>query len=222
MNFLGYFERVDARALPAGWLDADFDDSAWEDAVSTGPADCARPWGEHPVPELFPRELPMLVEEPRRFRRTVRDHAEIDHLFAEEPAGWKLAPGEAGEIILDAGTLTTGHPTFTFSGGAGRTVDIIYSECIFQPRERDGRTEWAKGVRDDFVHGDTHGYQDTVTLSGDAFTYEPLHWRTFWFIKVRVSAGGGGVHTGGRRLPLHLVPAGAAGRVRLVRFGQPP
>ncbi len=33
------------------------------------------------------------------------------------------------------------------------------------------------------------GYRDTVTLPGGEFRYEPLHWRTFWFVRVAVSAG---------------------------------
>ena len=189
LNFLGYFERVAGRHVPRGWRGIEFDDSDWEQAVDVGRADVRRNWGEFPAQELFPRELPMLIEEPRRFTRTIRDHAEVTHLFGESPRGWTLEPGEAGEITLDAGTLTTGFPAFSFDGGAGRTVEIIYGECMFQPRERNGRTQWVKGVRDDFERGDVRGYQDTVTLPGGRFTYEPFHWRTFWFVKVRVSAG---------------------------------
>ncbi len=187
INFLAYMERVDARALPLGWTEPDFDDSDWEQAVATGPADCNRTWGEFPGQELFPRDVPALVEEPRRFVRTVRDHREIEHLFGEPPAGWSLPAGEGGEIVLDAGHLTTGFPVFRFSGGAGRTVEIIYAECARQPAEG-GREHWVKRVRDD-LSGGFPGYQDTVTLPGDEFTYEPLHWRTFWFIRLVVSDG---------------------------------
>ena len=108
LNFLGFFERVDARALPAGWLEAGFDDAAWGPAVSSGPADVHRTWGEFPSQVLCPRELPMLIEEPRRFARTIRDHAQVEHLFGQKPEGLGAAgrPGRrdhAGRRHADHG-----------------------------------------------------------------------------------------------------------------------
>ncbi|MFO7956301.1 MAG: alpha-L-rhamnosidase C-terminal domain-containing protein [Candidatus Brocadiia bacterium] len=187
-NFLGYWERVDTARLPLGWTAAGYDDSDWEDTVATGPPDVNRNWGEFPVPELFPRDVPLLTQEPRRFVRTIRDHEEIDHRFEDPPMGWRVPAGESGEIILDAGVLTTGYPVFSLSGGAGRTVEITYSECMFQP-DPENPEGFVKDVRDDFESGAVRGYRDTLTLSGETFAWEPFHWRTFWFIRIAVSAG---------------------------------
>ncbi|MFW6189579.1 MAG: alpha-L-rhamnosidase C-terminal domain-containing protein [Planctomycetota bacterium] len=188
-KFLGYMERVDARRLPRGWRKPDFDDSGWEPAVSTGAADVPRNWGEFPRQELFPRPLPLLEEEPRRFRRTVRDHEVLEHCFGNPPVGWELEAGEAGGLILDAGALTTGYPVLTFSGGAGRRVRVTYSECLYRREERNGEATYVKQVRDDVSAGVVHGYRDSVVLPGGEFTYEPFHWRTFWFVEVSVSEG---------------------------------
>jgi hypothetical protein len=188
-NFLNHTEKVDGQAYPAGWWEPGFDDSEWQPAVAVCEADINRSWGEtHPVWELFPRPLPMLVEEPRRFARTIQDHREVDHLFGEEPVGWTVPAGEAAEIVLDAGALTTGFPVLEFKGGRRRRVEVVYSECLYQRSEDDAEVSYVKEVRDD-LSGEVHGYRDTVTLPGGEFTYEPFHWRTFWFVAVRVSAG---------------------------------
>jgi hypothetical protein len=189
-HFLGHWEIVDGRAYPSGWTDASFDDTGWEDVITTGPADVPGRWGEsHPLQVLYPRDVPALVEEPRRFVRTVRDGREGEHLFGEEPLGWTLSQGQGGEVVLDAGALTTGYPRLTFRGGAGRTVQVIYGECLLRMEDREGRRVPIKGVRDDWQAGDVHGYRDTVVLPGGSFAYEPFHWRTFWFVKIVVSAG---------------------------------
>ncbi|TFH05612.1 MAG: hypothetical protein E4H09_01700, partial [Spirochaetales bacterium] len=48
---------------------------------------------------------------------------------------------------------------------------------------------WVKGVRDDVANGEIAGYRDTLILDGTSFTWEPFHWRTFWFIRVHVEPG---------------------------------
>jgi len=189
-QFLGYWEMVDGRAYPRGWMEPDLHDSGWEDAVSTGPADFPDRWGEtHPLQVLHPRDVPLLIEEPRRFVRTIREKREIGHLFGAEPKGWALDSGEGGEIIVDAGALTTGYPELVFAGGAGRQVQVIYGECLLRMDDRDRYREPIKQVRDDWSFGDVHGYRDTVVLPGGVFAYEPFHWRAFWFVRIVVSAG---------------------------------
>jgi hypothetical protein len=189
-QFLGHWERVDARAYPRGWTQTAFDDAGWDDAVSTGPADYWDFHGEsHPLQSLYPRDVPALIEEPRRFVRTLQGREEDRHLFGARPLGWMLAKGQSGEIILDAGSLTTGYPELVFRGGADREVRIIYGESALRWAERYGHREPVKGVRDDLEWGIVGGYRDIVILPGGEYCYEPFHWRTFWYIRVTVSAG---------------------------------
>ncbi|MFL7807855.1 MAG: alpha-L-rhamnosidase N-terminal domain-containing protein, partial [Anaerolineae bacterium] len=132
-HFLGHWERVDGRESLHGWTEVDFNDGEWAVAERVGAADVAGTWGEsHPEQTLYPRDVPALVEEPRRFVRTWRDGYEYVHLFGEEPTGWELEAGEGGEIVLDAGALTTGYPQLVFDGGADRTVELIYGECLLR------------------------------------------------------------------------------------------
>lgn len=189
-NFLGHWETVDGQLHPHGWANCGFDDTGWQDAVDAGPADMSNFWGVFPRYQLlFPRDVPALTEVNRRFVRTVKDRQEIRHLFGDDPTGWTVPAGQAAEIVLDAGHLTTGYPELVFEGGAGRTVEVIYGECLLQMDERGDHRAPVKQVRDDWAFGDVHGYRDTVTLPGRLFVYEPFHWRTFWFIKIRASVG---------------------------------
>ena len=191
MNFLGHMEHADGRRYPNGWWMLDFDDSDWEEAVYVCPADVDPSWGElHPIWHLVLRDVPMLIEEPRRFVRTIRNMKETEHLFGDPPRGWRLKAGEAGEIVLDAGALTTGYLELFFEGGEGCTVEIIYgeqvSEVVTEGRRRFIRK---KMIRDELENGVVVGYYDTVILPGGSFYYEPFHWRTFWFVRIKVSAG---------------------------------
>ncbi|RJS93221.1 hypothetical protein CW705_01905 [Candidatus Bathyarchaeota archaeon] len=144
----------------------------------------------HLIWHLVPRDVPMLIEEPRRFVCTIRNMKETEHLFGDPPRGWRLKAGEAGEIVLDAGALTTGYLELFFEGGEGRTVEIIYgeqvSEVVTEGRRRFIRK---KMIRDELENGAVVGYYDTVILPGGSFYYEPFHWRTFWFVRIKVSAG---------------------------------
>jgi hypothetical protein len=186
-GLLGAMDVVDLRKVPRGWTEAGFDDSGWEAAVGREPARDLDKWGTYPRRRLFPREVPALLEEARRFRGSVRDNRRVEHLFGAEPAGWTVPAGEEGEIVLDAGELTTGYPVLEFAGGADRQVYVTYAECAFQ-REGGGKRP-RKGVRDDIENGQVVGYRDTLHLPGGEAVWEPFHWRTFWFVKISVSAG---------------------------------
>jgi alpha-L-rhamnosidase len=74
---LGFIELHDARAMPEGWTQPGFDDSAWDSvqvlSVGGGPPD--DPFGGMkiaPFPTLLPREIPFLEESPVAPQRVVR------------------------------------------------------------------------------------------------------------------------------------------------------
>jgi hypothetical protein len=207
-KFLNHWECVDAGVYPQDWWAPAYDDGRWDAVVDAGVADFPGTWGEaHPLRRLTPRDLPALIETPRRFHDVVRHTGELDVEATSEglhAVRWSLPPGEGGELVLDAGHLTTGYPVFAFSGGKGREVRIIYGECALQIDDRGGYRAPVKAVRDDFDFGDVDGYRDTVRLSDvdpdrdgvvrdgfahDPFVYEPFHWRTFWFVRLEVSPG---------------------------------
>jgi alpha-L-rhamnosidase len=190
LQFLGHMELVDARELPLNWRTLKFDDRNWVRAVDVGPAEIPDTWGElHPIHSLYPRDIPAILEEDRFFIRVIRHSG---HLVIEEPhiksIQWELASWESGELVLDAGELTTGYPVLEFIGGQDREVHITYSECVVSIEDRDGYKINHKAIRDDFTFGNVEGYKDKIVLPAADYTYEPFHWRTFWYIKIQVEA----------------------------------
>lgn len=197
--FLGGMERIEGTQYPIGWADPGFDASGWTSAALAVPLSI--PGGDDEADLIWnfaPRDIPALVEEPRRFVRTLEAMVPAEHRFGETPLGWELAAGTGGEIVLDAGELTTGYPTLAFEGGAGRKVEIVYGECILRqtdlpedgsPYRWGGGGRLGKGQRNETAEGLIHGYQDTLTLPGPDFLYEPHHWRTFWFVRITVGPG---------------------------------
>lgn len=187
-QFLDHTEFVDTARLPVDWTGSSFDDHDWEEAGWIDPTEITPDCGVSPRRELHPRDIPLLVEEPRRFMRAIRDHRETTLPFGESPRPWTLAAGEAGHLILDAGAETTGYPRLQVNGGAGREVRITYTEALGWMEPDGGYRGLRKAVRDD-LSGDVFGYRDTLLLDGRPHVYEPFHWRTFWFVKIEVTAG---------------------------------
>lgn len=189
-DFLNHTEFVDLRLRDRhDWTAPDYDDTSWNAAVPIGRGvNQDVKWGLADLRTLFPRPLPQLPEEARRFVRTIQRHAVVPHRFGDNPQPWSLEAGEGGSIILDAGGMTTAYPVFHFAGGAGREVRITYAEAMGFWVERNGQRRWEKRRRDDLA-GEPHGYRDTLVLSGRGDRYEPFHWRTFWFVMIEVRPG---------------------------------
>lgn len=187
-TFLNHLERVDTAALRPGWTDRNYDDGNWQQAVFIDPVEGTPQCGVFPRRDLQPRDVPALIEEPCRFKRAIRDHTEIAHPFGSEPNGWRVEAGQAGEIVLDAGHLTTGYPELKIRGGVGRQVRITYTEATGHFDPANPHLALVKAVRDD-LSGEILGYRDTLALDGLDLDYEPFHWRTFWFIRIEITAG---------------------------------
>jgi len=111
---LGFIEIHDARAMPAGWTTADFDDSGW-DAVQVlslggGPPDAFFGGMKvEPFPLLLPREIPFLDESPLAPARLVaaygvtpRPDLPVERRLYEEPLT-ALPPA----LVEDADALLT-------------------------------------------------------------------------------------------------------------------
>jgi len=206
--FLNHLERVDAARIPVGWRERGFDDQRWSTSVATGPAEAHdAPWGVAPMRVLYPRPIAALLEEPRRFVRSIRSHREVPHLFGERPAGWSLAAGEGGALLLDAGEYATGFPEVEFVGGAGREVRLVYAEALGEWTTERGQRVWRKApVRDDFTRYEAYGYPDTLTLAGGEFRWEPFYWRAFRFIQVEIAPGPAAVTVRDLRYRLGVYP----------------
>ncbi|MEO6243787.1 MAG: family 78 glycoside hydrolase catalytic domain, partial [Opitutaceae bacterium] len=210
-GYLGYFEHRVSKLIPTGWTEAEFDDAAWPAATVLYQAerlenrrDPTSPYG------LVPRMIPMLPEDPvTRFRDAF--HAGGD----EAPPEWRamlardslvtLAPHTTTELILDVGELTTGFPRLETSGGVGANVRLTYAEALRLPwgtpgAKLLGRQQSLANLASHFAdestgwtfdrRGKISGWCDIWEPAGAGLeTFEPLHWRTFRYVGLRITTG---------------------------------
>ncbi|WP_217592216.1 alpha-L-rhamnosidase C-terminal domain-containing protein [Cohnella sp. GbtcB17] len=203
VSYVGGVERVDGSLIPHGWLEAGYDDSHWKPAVIV--SDAYDPtYGQLTPWPLTPRPIPMLFEEERTFRAIVWQEGEGEGETAvflaqnrqidDGSEGYKLMPGQAMMLELDAGELTTGYLQVAFSGGRGGTARILPSECYEDEPESGG--ERNKGIRDDSSKRILFGEEDIYRVAGTGNVaehkleiYEPFWFRTFRFVRLRFEAG---------------------------------
>ena len=101
--------------------------------------------------------------------------------------GSKTIPaGTTEEILIDNGTLTTGYPRLSFSGGRGSEIIISYAEALYELDKG-----WAKGNRNITDGKQFVGYHDKLLPDGGhGRSFEPLWWRTWRYLKISVTTAG--------------------------------
>jgi hypothetical protein len=209
-GYLGYFEHRVGALVPAGWNTVDFDDSAWAPANVLFKAerhedrrDPTSPYG------LVPRMIPMLEEgAPAAFPDAyVVGGAEISpewkRLLANGEA-LTLPAGSKVDLVLDAGILTTAFPRLAVAGGAGSKFRLTYAEALRLPWSTPGAKLLGKqqslaNLASHFAdessgwtfdrRGKVTGWCDIWEPSGRDEVFEPLHWRAFRYIGLKITVG---------------------------------
>lgn len=209
-GYQGYFEHRVSRLVPAGWTQPEFADQDWPAATVLYRAerwenrrDPASPYG------LRPRMIPMLEE-----ARTERFREAFLPGGGEPPAGWvpvvvgggdvTVPPHTVLEVIVDAGELTTGYPMLAVAGGEGATIRLTYAEALRLPWGTPGarllgRQQSLANLASHFAdestgwtfdrRGRMSGWGDVWEPAGAAAVFEPLHWRAFRYVGVRIETG---------------------------------
>lgn len=181
---LDFIESFDARAFPAGWLDPDFDDGAWDpvqvlETGGGGPESFFGGLRTRPFPIVQPNPLPPLREErvrPERVLR-VREAARADDLPVvrrayEEVLGeaapdaftalgdgrWvvRTRPGHAVVATFDFGRLHTGHVAFALDARGGEEIEIAVAEQLPGEWQPGGVAADARVARTPLLGHDAH------------------------------------------------------------------
>jgi len=195
--WLGGVESVDGNHVPHGWTSTDYDDSAWNRAITISNAHGN--YGELMPWLLTVRPIPMLYETDTRFSAIKK----YEGVAKEQAVAWlessfggshsiTLEPHSRVTLELDAGELTTAYITLAMRGGSGTVIRILCSEC-YEPIESDPNLGGCrvKGVRDD-ESGKLVGDPDVYLVSGmggktvKSEVYEPFWFRTFRFVRLEV------------------------------------
>jgi alpha-L-rhamnosidase len=209
-GYLGYFEHRHSKLVPDGWNTAKFDDGAWQSAhvlfkaeLRENRRDPASPYG------LMPRMIPMLEEGlPERFPDAYQTGGEAVSpewtALLQDDQPLTLAAGSTVDLVLDMRILTTAFPHLVVSDGAGSTVRLTYAEALRLPWDTPGAQLLGKkqslaNLASHFAdesrgwtfdrRGEVTGWCDIWEVSGRDETFEPLHWRAFRYVGLRIKVG---------------------------------
>jgi alpha-L-rhamnosidase len=210
-GYHGYFEhRVDEPDLK-DWLRPDYDDTAWGEPKMLFRAerredrrDPTSPYG------LVPRMIPQLEEgaavpftdgfEPGGAAPT----ADWIGLISTGVGAVVVPPHTVVEVVLDSGVITSGYPTIGIVNGRGTKVRFTYAEALRLPWETPGAKLLGKqqslaNLASHFADEGTGwtfdrrglitGWSDRWEPAGGESDFEPLHWRAFRYVGLRIETG---------------------------------
>lgn len=209
-GYHGYFEHRVSSSLPIGWTTAEFDDASWPLAhvlykaeLLVNRRDPTSSYG------LMPREIPMLEEgAPENFPDAFLEGGEAVsknwRALLKQGGALTLAAHETVSLVLDMGELTTAFPQLSVTGGAGSHIRLTYAEALRLPWGTPGailfgRQQSLANLASHFAdestgwtfdrRGKVTGWSDVWEPSGHAETFEPLHWRAFRYVGLKITVG---------------------------------
>lgn len=184
---LGYFagntpEVMDGTKIDWNW-DGDQPGQGWEKAEPIGRAGL-RGMQDSPTPwQLVKDELPAMEYREQSGGKIVR----VTGLGGSAPADLSqpvtIPAHSEVAILMDNGVLTTGYPELRLSGGENATVDVTYSEVLYDAKRE-------KGNRNEVNGRQILGLLDRIVADGKSRAYSPLWWRCWRYIEFRVKTGG--------------------------------
>lgn len=184
-RYAGDQELCDGTKYPKAWTSADYDDSAWQNAVEVCPSKDCRLGGVLYDWQLTPRNIPLLYEKPIEPKKI---SAKTQNIPFEQLLNGKSVTIPANTecfVDIDMGALTTAYVKLTidsFSGG--ETVNLLYSECYYTGKNADG--EPVKTVRDECENGFLAGECDDYIAGVGEQSYEPYFFRTFRYLRLTI------------------------------------
>ena len=183
-------ERLDAQRYDWGWQQAGTTANAHWVAAAGVKRETIYPQDSIGVPpgrdahnrwDLVADELPAMEFVPTTPGTVVRTNLPAAQQFPASPV---LVPAHTEvAILLDHGTMVTGFPNLTVSGGQGAHIDIGYTEALYDARHHRGnRNE----VGDRVVLGLFDAF---LPDGGPARTFTPLWFRTWRYLELRIQTG---------------------------------
>lgn len=235
-GYLGYFEHRVSRLIPEGWNTPSSTTPAWPAAHVLFKAerlenrrDPASPYGL--MPRLVPTGGRRAGDVCRRVPRGRRCGVGRRRALLQRGTPLTLAPHETVTVVLDATKLTTAFPRIEVSGGAGSEIRLTYAEALrlawnTPGAKLFGRQQSLANLASHFSdesrgwtfhrRGQVTGWCDIWEPSGRDEAFEPLHWRAFRYIGLRVRAGAAPLTLRAARAPLHGVSLPRGGDAPLV------
>lgn len=181
---VGPGEKFDEGSHPWNWTEQKFNDSSWKSAVELEPGTPLKSFKEYGNLSkyvLVPREIPFMERKVQRFSQIRRSNANnIPAQFIKGTENLIIPANTSASILFDQKYLTDAYPVLTISGGDKSEITLIYAEALFNDKME-------KGNRNDIENKKIIGNKDIIISGGgDSRTYQPLWWRTFRYVEMKV------------------------------------
>ena len=195
LSYLWNLEHAQGNREVAGWKEADYDDSRWENAK---PYSLMEMNGATSPGNLTKRTIPLMFEQETNFKEIfcIRQSSKTHSDWANLPTQKKRIhiPAHQHEMIeISAGEMTTGFLQLKVSGGERSIIKIVSAEAYVYPQGDSNTLDLSikKGDRADWQNGSLIGYEDQYTVAGYGTEekpekYEPFWFRTFRFVKLEI------------------------------------
>jgi alpha-L-rhamnosidase len=180
---VGCGEDVDASKFPYGWEKSDFNDTAWEKALTLErgfPSGTGSGASWYLVPRTIPQmeEIYQPIKEIRRF--TGIADADLTDKFLKGSGTLTIPANTKTTILLDQTFETVAYPEMTVSGGKGSSIQFTYAEALMDEKHQ-------KGNRNEITGRKIMGNQDIFRPDGAVKrTFKPLWFRTFRYIELEI------------------------------------
>lgn len=184
----GHTDSVVCNPLLSQWLLVDYNDDSWKSAeVYYNQKAQQAPW------QTEDRSIPLLEHKIERFS-TIRVQKGVkrnEKIECYKNKKWTISANRKVSILLDMGRLTVGYPVIKFKGGKGSSIKIGYAEALFEAGQRDNQGKLIgegqyKGHRDSINGKEFVGYYDKLMPDGFSYTFSPLWFRTFRYVKLDI------------------------------------
>jgi len=206
----GYQEHFDARNVPGGWMDADFDDRRWHRAAIISGRTSDRPPAVMPWSRLIPRDIPRMAEQvvqPVRIEaideclsianRLRSDDLSIGLSVVGQPLRHSRVDNAESLCGCDGVAViqnSTDHLDGVFDGvydpcivlDFGKVITGYIRLTVEGPPGASVDIGYAERLIDGHFNNALEGqFADRVILAGGMQTYQPFTWKGFRYAKLR-------------------------------------
>ncbi len=173
-------EKMDGRQMIWDWDRTPLSASAvWSPAKPLGHA---APRGARDSPTrwiLQPNALPPMQYTPISAGHIVRSEGLPTASATNLETALTIPAHSDATLLLDRGVLTTAYPAVTLKGGRDASLQLTYSEALYDAKDE-------KGDRNQVGGRHISGVRDHIVSDGEQRTYRTLWWRTWRYLEVKI------------------------------------
>ncbi len=176
---VGPGDKIDGSLFPWEWQELDFDDSNWQEPVSSQ-SGAPKGVGTDITHALVPRSIPAMelrkIKSPLIRKVDEKIIASVDNKIE----GYTIPKNTKTTILLDQNELVTAYPVITLSEGKDATVKISYAEALF---DEEGKKQHRDSIQNMFFKGNSDIFRNDGKAGRN---YSTLWFRTFRYIQLEI------------------------------------